>query len=110
VEVESGRPAGFGAIFPPCRGRPFVTIWFHEEISCFSNKDPLAMSSGQKDLKNGALRLSRLTADSVMCQTCNCPLPAMVLIKDQKTKAVQALCKVHVLAMTGQDTDLIDSE
>jgi hypothetical protein len=68
------------------------------------------MSSGQKDLKNGALRLSRLTADSVMCEACNCPLPAVVLIKDQKTKAVQALCKAHVLAMTGQDTDWIDSE
>jgi multidrug efflux pump subunit AcrB len=54
---------------------------------------PLAMNSAQKDLKNGALRVSRLTADSVMCQTCNCPRPAVILITDQKTKAVQALCK-----------------
>ena len=68
------------------------------------------MSSGQKDLKNGALRLSRLTADSVMCQTCNCPLAAVVLIQDQKTKAVRALCKVHVRDMTGQHTDWMDSE
>jgi hypothetical protein len=68
------------------------------------------MSSGQKDPKNGSLHLSRLTADSVMCQTCNCPLPAMFLVKEQKTKAVQAFCKVHVLAMTGQDSDWIGSE
>jgi hypothetical protein len=91
------------------QGRSIVTIWFHETISSFIN-DALAMSSAQKDWKNGALRLSRLTADSVMCQTCNCPLPAVVLITNQKTKAVQALCKVHVRAMTGQDTDLVDSE
>ena len=68
------------------------------------------MSSSQKDPKNGALRVSRLTADSVMCEASNCPLPAVVLIKDQETKAVQALCQAHVQAMTGQDTDWMDSE
>jgi hypothetical protein len=68
------------------------------------------MSFGQKDWKNGALRLSRLTTNSVMCQTCNCPFPAVVLITDQKTKAVQALCQVHVRAMSGEHTDLVDSE
>jgi hypothetical protein len=91
------------------QGRSIVTIWFHETMSSFIN-DPLAMSSAQKDWKNRALRLIRLTAESVMCQTCNCPFPAVVLIADQKTKGVQALCKVHVRAMTGQDTDLVDSE
>jgi hypothetical protein len=68
------------------------------------------MSSGQRDLKNGALRLSRLTADSVMCQASNCQVPAVVVIKDQKTKTVQALCEAHVQAMAGQDTDWMDSD
>ena len=50
--------------------------------------------------------------DGGFCHVSNLqlPLPAVVLITDQKAKAVQALCKVHVLAMTGQDTDWIDSE
>jgi hypothetical protein len=107
--VQSDRSqAGFVAISRRCRVDRLLQFGFMK-ASSFIN-DRLAMSSGQKDWKNRALRLSRLTADSVMCQTCNCPFPAVVLITDQKTKAVQALCKVHVRAMSGRDTDLIDSE